>query len=159
MQSFCLLFQIDPRALIEGVWGRHPLRVVNSKVHHSLHIVQLSLFVPVYCTRKAVWCGLSKALICGYSNMSLGAILLLCSFIRIIVVDFPLSPWPLWFQVLGHSGIVRYWYHLLEWAFKSIEGWLFQWHWCHYYTSISFKPVTAVSHRLCSWVMIAFLLS
>lgn len=61
----------------------------------TLYIDQfwVSVLILIYC-KKLFWCELSSAVICacnGCSNMSLGVILLLCYFSRIIVLGFPLS--------------------------------------------------------------------
>lgn len=62
-----------------------------------LHIVQLwvSLLAPVCSKKRRPWYRIKRCLLCGYSSMTSGAILLLCSFSRIIVLDFPLGPKPM----------------------------------------------------------------
>lgn len=67
-------------------------RTELSKVSHFLHIVHLwvTVLIAIYC-KKLIWCGGSKALICTCVIYQQGS--LLCSFNRIIVVGFLLSPW------------------------------------------------------------------
>lgn len=79
----------------------------------SLHIVHLWVSViSIYYKKQLLWWGLNNILICEYSTMSLGVILLLCSFCRIIV--FPLGPWLVQSQVLGHFSDVSNGFHLME---------------------------------------------
>lgn len=63
----------------EGLGEDIPLGTGCSKVSHSLYIVQLwlSIFVPIYYSKKSLWWWLNKTLVYGYSRMSWGFILLL----------------------------------------------------------------------------------
>ena len=64
--------------------------------------VSLSTHFPVvnsHLLQEAYFVGLSDALIYGYNHMSLGIILLMCLFSRVIVVRFPLGP--MTYLVLG----------------------------------------------------------
>ena len=70
-----------------GIWRKHPIipfRNEGSKASHSAYV---QLWVPVLT--PMYW--LSKVLIYGFHNMSIGIISLLCSFCR-IVVGIPLWP-------------------------------------------------------------------
>jgi hypothetical protein len=53
----------------------------------------VGLYVPTYCKKMFL---VTEALIYDYSRMSLGVILLVFSFARIIVVSFLLDPRPIW---------------------------------------------------------------
>jgi hypothetical protein len=63
----------------------------------------LSMLIAIYCKKQLLWYWLSNALIYGCSRMSLGVILLLSFFSKIIGIVFPLCPitylmsgfWPL----------------------------------------------------------------
>ena len=82
------------------------------KVFHSLIVHLWVSVISIYYKKQLLWWGLNNILICEYSNMSLGVILLLCSFCRIIV--FPLGPWLVQSQVLGHFSDVSNGFHLME---------------------------------------------
>lgn len=94
LKSFCFLFHIDFWALSGGFDEDILFWTKCSKVSHSLHIVQLWVFmlVPIYCKKELLWWELRKTLICGHGSLSLGVISLPYSFSRITVVGFPLGP-------------------------------------------------------------------
>lgn len=118
--SSCFLFCIAPWTLEEGL-SKTPIRTECLRV--SQHIVHLwvFVFVSVCCWRKLLGWWLSKALISKHSRVSLGVILSVHSFSRIVVFGFPLGPWPIWSEVLGHLISVRHGFHLLEWALNPIR--------------------------------------
>lgn len=91
LQSFCLLLRGVPWALRGGITGQILLEC--SEVFHCLHVVWLCVCVYVSSSRgrKRLQWWLAKVLIYRDSRMSLLIILLLSSFSRTIVFDFPLD--------------------------------------------------------------------
>lgn len=83
-QSFCLLF---PRALgFSGAFDEDiPFRAHCSKVSHSLHFVQLWVSVNYHSLEETPLMRIEQC----FDGLSLGVILLLRIFSRIIVVRFP----------------------------------------------------------------------
>lgn len=79
LKSFYLLFHIESLSLE----GRSVIKTSHLELHDPksliLHIVQswVSLLSAFHCKELQCW-GFSNALICGYSSMSLGVMLLLC---------------------------------------------------------------------------------
>ena len=61
-------------------------------------------------------------MIYGYFNNLLSIILMLCSFIRIIVLDCMLGT--IFLQVLSHANSGKYGFHFTRWAFDTIQKWL-----------------------------------
>lgn len=106
-----------------------------SMVSHSLPIVWLwvSVLVHFFWLRKLFWWWLTKVLITEYNRMSLGVMLLLCSFSRtlvfLILFYFIFCSRSLGFLVSG-SWIFKnlvtqvYGFHLMKWALIQIRYWL-----------------------------------
>lgn len=96
-----------------------------SKVSPSMQFVHLwvSVLNNACCKKTLFWWGFSNDLIYGYSDTPLGVVSLLCTFSRIIVVDFLLSLWFIYYQVVGHFYSTRYGFHLMQWTFKPITVW------------------------------------
>lgn len=111
-----------------------PLRTENGKVSHLLYLAQfwLSVLMPVFLQKKLLWCALGEALICGYSNVSLGIILLWCSFGRTIS-GFPAGPWPIWPQVTDVG------FKVCRLVILTINFLLW---WCAQYLPASWMPVS-----------------
>lgn len=89
-----------------------------------LLIVQL---VPIYCRRKVLQRQVIKTLnyaYTGYYEESLQ----IHSFSRAVVFGFPLGPWPIESQILGHPNNVRHGFYILK-PHPMVVG-----------TSISFVP-------------------
>lgn len=94
--SYNLLFPLQQKSLSHEGRGmvKTSYSATYSKVSHSLKTVHLwvSVLIDIYCM-KLRWWGLSNTLICECNSISLGVILLLCSFSKIQVVGFPLGLW------------------------------------------------------------------
>lgn len=96
LQPFCL-FHIDSWALRGWCDIDVPFRAEHCKFSHLLHIdlLWVSVLIAIHCRKK---------LTLIYNNISLGIVLSLRSFSRIIVIGFPLWPitypdldsWPHW---------------------------------------------------------------
>jgi len=105
-------------------WSRHLLIAECPNISHSQYIVRLlvSAFAPTRCKRKLLRWWLMMKLIHEYSRISIGIILLLCSFRRRRVVGFILGPGNecvyvcvcvcvcvcVYNQILGYSSSFRY---------------------------------------------------
>lgn len=78
-------------------WYRHPIQDwVLQDLALTAHCLVLDICINGHlCKKKLLWRGLSDALIYGDSNMSLGAVLLICSFSRKILVGFTIPLWPI----------------------------------------------------------------
>lgn len=113
-----ILFQVDSWALRCGFYEDILYRIDKFRVSHSWHICG-SLLVPMYCKKRLLWWGLSAALIYGYSWVSLGLVLLLCSFSWIVEIGFLLGSWPIESHGVGHICNVRYALHFMEWAWNT----------------------------------------
>lgn len=89
------------------------LKSSTNSVSYSLHRDQLWISVLITIYHKKL------ALICWYSNVTLGVMLLLCSFSRIIVVGFPLQTIPIQTDFWPYQKCLLW--VLAHWAgFKSI---------------------------------------
>lgn len=113
LRTFCLQYCIDPWDLESHVRAGKdiPLRVEWSKVSHSLSTIQLCIpmLISIYTKKKLFWWMLNKLLIYRQSNLSLGIILLLCSFNRMIEVSFPeLTSSLKWSQICDLKYILLY---------------------------------------------------
>lgn len=87
LSSFCSTLHIEPWG--EGCGIDIPFRAKHSKDPYSLHVDKLWVYALIanYC-KKLLWLRLSEAFIDGYSNKSLGIVLLLCPLSKIIVCFF-----------------------------------------------------------------------
>jgi hypothetical protein len=92
------------------------------KVFQCLHIFWLWVAICSHPMQEAA--SLMMALIYKYSRMSLGVILLLWSFSRIIKYSLLLGSWNIYSQVLGHSSSIGYGFHVMVWALSQIKYWL-----------------------------------
>lgn len=91
----------------------NPFRTDRSKVSHSLYIVQfgsLNLLLQKKTFRKMAERGTDL----WVSQKLTAVILLLCSFSRTLVFYFPLVPWPMKCQVLGHLNNIRHGFPFVE---------------------------------------------
>lgn len=84
----------------------------------SAHWPVVDLCVATYCRKKLLWYGLKDALISGHNKKSLGVILILHPFSKIIVLDSSLDP----MNYLSVDRLVTsiYGFYLLEWALISL---------------------------------------
>lgn len=93
LHSFFPLFYIDPWVLREECDKDFPFRSESPKLSFSLPIVQLWVFMFITIDARSIYDESSVYILnYGYSNMSSGIILLLCSIGRIIVISIPLGP-------------------------------------------------------------------
>lgn len=104
----------------------------------SLHVdlLCISVWTTIDYRRKLLCWEFSGTLIDGYSDKSLGVILMLCLFSRIIVIGCPLGPMTPLITSLGLI-IVRQEKAFLLWSrpySQSEIGWLCPWHLYHHCT-------------------------
>lgn len=93
-----------------------------------------------------------KVLAFDYIRVSLGVILLLCSFSRTVEFDVSLPPLFLWSQILGHPRNVRKWFYVRDETYiKSIINWLFPQ--CSATVSPVYLEDRSPYRRVCSWVI------
>lgn len=93
LKIFCVLFCVNPWALRKGIDDGTPFKTKYSRVPHCRshqHIAWLwsSALILVCCKKRLLWRGLGEMLVSRCSSVSAGVILLLCSFSKIMVVDF-----------------------------------------------------------------------
>lgn len=125
LKYFCPIYHIDPQVFRKRIWWRHPIYdwVLWSLSFYvwpscgicvSFHLLQeeASLIRDKQGTDQCIYV------------VSLGIILLLCSFIRKIVVGFPLGAWPILSWILGHFSRVRNGFHFMQWTSNPIRKWL-----------------------------------
>lgn len=107
------------------------------------------------CWKKwLLWWALSDALIYGYRDMSLGVFCLPCSFSRVIVAGFPLSLWPLQYQVLGHFTVSCVVFIAWSGPFIQLKAIGYS---CIVRTTIAavyWGQVIVIGHRVCIWVIV-----
>ena len=108
--------------------GRDLMQILHLGVSIScfLSLYTLSVCESLYvfssaAGAKILWFWLSNTLIYDYTRISLGFILLLCSFSRIVVFDFMLGPWTIYSQVLAYSVTAWHGFHLMDWVLSQIK--------------------------------------
>ena len=92
LHSLYLHFHRLPGALREGFNkdNRFRLSVSSSLTLHYVWLI-ISVFSPICCRSNFLWHWLSKVLICEYSKMSLGLILLLLLSFGLVLFGFMLG--------------------------------------------------------------------
>lgn len=73
-----------------------------------------SVLIQIYCKKKLFWGWVTDALTYVDSSVSLGFIILLNSSSKIKVPGFPLDPWYISSQVLGHFRNIKYGFHVVS---------------------------------------------
>lgn len=95
----------------EGFDGDKPFRAEFSKVFHSLHAHCPTVGLCIYSQRRMLLLWLRNIVIYDYSRMSLGVILLVCSFSKTVVLGF----------TLGYPCSISGGFYLMECALNTIR--------------------------------------
>jgi hypothetical protein len=99
-------------------------RTEHSIGSYSVYIAlfRIAVLIGINCKEKLLWLILRDALICMYSSKSLGVILILCPFSRIIALGSLLKL--MIYLATGSFSNARYGLHLMEWTSVLIRKWL-----------------------------------
>lgn len=116
---FWLIIFLPPLWQVSSSFDKRGLMKTSMRTEGSCSLCKVSscassVLIPIYCKKRLFWGWVMDALIYMYSSVSLGIIILLNSSSKIKVPGFPLDPWYISSQVLGHFRSVKYGFHVVE---------------------------------------------
>lgn len=112
----------SPSSKISEPRGRNLMGIFHLELNVSR---SLTLCGSLYLFLSTVGGSFSNGGWGRHCSMTIGechkVILLLCSFNRTVTFGFPICPWPIYSQVLGHLSSVRHGINPMEWTLNPIR--------------------------------------